>query len=216
MKVFGLRVNCIFCSLDFRYTEAVVRRFFSEQTLLKISQCWSFSLIKLQAFRHAILLKRNFNIGAFLFCEICKIFKSIFFTEHLRWLLLELSYELSLYCIMRMMNRVIMWYVLALQRLFHFIVCVSFISISFSFINFFCGFYYLLRHWSKFVNTSNKAWELFLEVEFRGVTGWVASALLSIINVANWLGSVSGEIELHLTTSTCLFRITCCRVSLWN
>ena len=144
MKVFGLCVNCIICSLDFRYTEAVVRRCSSEQALLKISQCWSFLLIKLQAFRHS---------------EICKIFKSIFFTEHLRWLLLEISYELSLYCIMRMMNRVIVWYVLALQRLFHFIVCVSFLSLFL----FFCGFYYLLRYWGKFVNTSNKALELFLD-----------------------------------------------------
>ena len=118
LKVFGLCVNYIICSLDFRYTEAVVRRCSSEQALLKISQCWSFLLIKLQAFRHS---------------EICKIFKSIFFTEHLRWLLLEISYELSLYCIMRMMNRVIVWYVLALQRLFNFIACVSFLSISFSF-----------------------------------------------------------------------------------
>ena len=125
MKVFGLCVNCIICSLDFRYTEAVVRRCSSEQALLKISQCWSFLLIKLQAFRHS---------------EICKIFKSIFFTEHLRWLLLEISYELSLYCIMGMMNRVIVWYLLALQRLFNFIACVSFLSISFSFFNFFVGF----------------------------------------------------------------------------
>ena len=89
MKVFGLCVNFIICSLDFRYTEAVVRRCSSEQALLKISQCWSFLLIKLQACRHS---------------EICKIFKSIFFAEHLRWLLLKISYELSLYCIMRMMN----------------------------------------------------------------------------------------------------------------
>ena len=147
MKVFGLCVNCIICSLDFRYTEAVVRRRSSEQELLKISQCWSFFLIKLQAFTHS---------------EICEFFKSIFFAEHLRWLLLEISYELSLYCIMRMMNRVIVWYVLALQRLFHFIACVSFLSISFSFL-LFCGFYYLLRYWGKFVNTSNKALELFLD-----------------------------------------------------
>ena len=90
MKVFGLCVNFIICSLDFRYTEAVVRRFSSEQALLKILQCWSFFLIKLQACR-----------------QICKIFKSIYFTEHLRWLLLEISYELFLYCIMQMMNRVI-------------------------------------------------------------------------------------------------------------
>ena len=31
--------------------------------------------------------------------DICKIFKSIFLKEHFRWLLLEISYELSLYCI---------------------------------------------------------------------------------------------------------------------
>ena len=115
MEVFGLCVNCIIFSLDFRYTEAGASL---EQALLKISQCWSFLLTKLQTFRHS---------------EICKIFKSIFFTEHLRWLLLEISYELSLYCIMRMMNRVIVWYVLALQRLFHFIAYVSFLSISFLF-----------------------------------------------------------------------------------
>ena len=125
MKVFGLCGNFIICSLDFSYTEAVVRRCSSEQALLKISKCWSFLLIKLQAFRHS---------------EICKIFKSIFFTEHLRWLLLEISYELSLYCIMRMMNRVIVWYVLALQRLFHFIACFSFLSISFSVFYFFVDF----------------------------------------------------------------------------
>ena len=147
MKVFGLCVNCIICSLDFRYTEAVVRRCSSEQALLKISQCWSFLLIKLQAFRHS---------------EICKIFKSIFFTEHLRWLLLEISYELSLYCIMQMMNRVIVWYVLALQCLFHFIACASFF-LYLSLFLFFCGFYYLLSYWGKFVNTSNKALELFLD-----------------------------------------------------
>ena len=151
MKVFSLCVNCIICSLDFRYTEAVVRRCSSEQALLKISQCWSFLLIKLQAFRHS---------------EICKIFKSIFFTEHVWWLLLEISYELSLYCIMKIMNLVIVWYVLALQRLFHFIARVSFLSISlyfFLFFLFFGGCYYLLRYWGKFVNTSSKALELFLD-----------------------------------------------------
>ena len=147
MKVFGLCGNFIICSLDFRYTEAVVRRCSSEQALLKISKCWSFLLIKLQAFRHS---------------EICKIFKSIFFTEHLRWLLLEISYELSLYCIMRMMNRALFgtyWlssaYFTSL-RVFRFFLFLSLFL-------FFCGFYYLLRYWSKFVNTSNKALELFLD-----------------------------------------------------
>ena len=41
---------------------------------------------------------------------------------------------------MRMMNRVIAWYVLALQRQFHFIPCVSFLSISFFFSYFFVYF----------------------------------------------------------------------------
>ena len=66
MNVFGLCVNCVICSLDFRHAEAVFCRFSSEQALLKISQCWSFFLIKLQAFRHQILLKRDFNKGQFL------------------------------------------------------------------------------------------------------------------------------------------------------
>ena len=37
---------------------------------------------------------------------------------------------------MRMMNRVIVSYVLALQRLFHFTACVSFLYISLSFLFF--------------------------------------------------------------------------------
>ena len=146
MKIFVLCVNCIISSLDFRYTEAVAYRCSSEQALLKISQCWSFLLITLHAFRHS---------------ENCKILKNIFFIEHLRWLLLEISCELSLYCIIQMMNRVIIWYVLALQRLFYFIVCVSFLSISFSFFIFL--WVLLLRYWGKFFNTSNKALEFFLD-----------------------------------------------------
>ena len=79
-KVFGLCVNCIISSLDFTYTEAVARRCSSEEALLEISQCWSFLLIKLHAFRHS---------------EICKIFNSIFFIEYLRWLSLFGTYWLS-------------------------------------------------------------------------------------------------------------------------
>ena len=46
------------------------------------------------------------------------------------------------------------WYLLDLQRLFDFIVRVSFFCISFFF---FCGFYYLLRYWGKFLSTSNNS-----------------------------------------------------------
>ena len=41
---------------------------------------------------------------------------------------------------MRTMNGVISWYVLTLQRLFHFIACVLFLSISFFFSYFFVDF----------------------------------------------------------------------------
>ena len=109
----------------------------------------------------------------------------------------------------RTANGVIFWYILDLQRLFHFIACVAFLSISL-FLKFFlwslllvgfplkvlnvlsycfspkililyfsCSFWPfcpncpptnrpclvssdLLRYWSKFVNTCNKAVELFL------------------------------------------------------
>ena len=43
---------------------------------------WSLFLIKLQAFRPATLLNRGSNTGVS--CEICEIFKNIYFEEHLR------------------------------------------------------------------------------------------------------------------------------------
>ena len=46
-----------------------------------------------------------------LFCEIYKIFKSIFFKEHFRWLLLQIFYELSLYCIWE-------WWIVSLRGLY--------------------------------------------------------------------------------------------------
>ena len=39
IEVFGQYVNYIICCLDFRNTEAVIRRCTSEKVLLKISQC---------------------------------------------------------------------------------------------------------------------------------------------------------------------------------
>ena len=44
--------------------------------------CWSLTLMKLQALRAAILLKRDCNTGAF--CECCEIFKNIYFEGHRR------------------------------------------------------------------------------------------------------------------------------------
>ena len=65
------------------FTEATVCRF-SKQVFLKISQnsqkihlCWSIFLIKFQAWRTAILLKRDSNAGVFL--RILRIFNNSFF-----------------------------------------------------------------------------------------------------------------------------------------
>ena len=133
--------------MDFRYTKAAVRRCFSGQVLIKISQCWSFFLIKLQAFRHAFLLKRDFDIGAFLW-NLQNLWEHLFYRTLPVAASGNILWNLSLLH-MRMLDRVIAWYVLALQRLFHFIACVLFLSIFFSFFTF-CGSYYLLRYWGKF------------------------------------------------------------------
>ena len=60
------------------------------------------------------------------------------------------------------MNSVVSWYILAVQRFFHIIACVSFLSISFFFSYFFVDsttFWF----WGKFANIWNKALELFLQ-----------------------------------------------------
>ena len=97
--------------------------------------CWSFFLIMLQAFMSAISLKRDSNIGVFLwnlrnlFYRTLQVAASgiILWTLSLS-LSLSIAYENDEWC---------HWvYVLALQLLFHFIACVSFLSTSFFFLNF--------------------------------------------------------------------------------
>ena len=103
--------------------------------------CWSFFLIKLQAFRLAILLKTDSSKSRFLWNlqNLCKHFfyriLPVAASGNISWALSFLH--------MRMMNGVFAWYVFALQRLIHFVACVSFLSISFPFL-IFLGFYYLL------------------------------------------------------------------------
>ena len=53
-------------------------------TLTRKHLCCSLFLIKLQASRHVTLLKRDSNAGVFLW----SFYEHLFFTEHLRWLLL--------------------------------------------------------------------------------------------------------------------------------
>ena len=52
--------------------------------------CWSLFLIKLQAHRPAILLKRDSKTGAFL-RNYYNSYEHFFFKEHLQWLLLRFN-----------------------------------------------------------------------------------------------------------------------------
>ena len=125
----------------------------------------------MQAFRHAILLKREFNIGAFLQFEIWKIFKSIFFTVHFRWLLLEISDELSLYCIWE-------WWIVSLCGTYWLSSAYFILLRMFRFFLFLLLFIFFVDFTTCLgievieVNASNKVVEVFLDswVEFRGVS----------------------------------------------
>ena len=118
-----------------------------------------------------------------IFCAIFKIFKSIFFTERFRWMFLEISYELSLFiaydndeschCMVRIGS---------IQRLFHFIACVSFLSISFFFSYFFVDFATCLGIQVSLSILQIKQWSCF-SIPKWSLEGWVAASLLSIINV---------------------------------
>ena len=53
-------------------------------------QCWSLFLINMQDWRPATLLKRDSNIGVS--PTFAKFLRTPIFTEHIRWLLLEISH----------------------------------------------------------------------------------------------------------------------------
>ena len=89
--------------------------------------CWSLLLINIQASTPVTLLRTDF-------VKFAKFLRTPIFTEHMRWLLLEISllfivYENNEWCIS--------WYVLVPQCLFHFIACYLLLSISFLFLNIF-------------------------------------------------------------------------------
>ena len=101
--------------------------------------CWSFFSVNMKAWRPATLLKRDSNIGAFLWilrtsflqntssgCFWKYLMNSLFITfDNNEWCHFVAPYWLP-------------------QRLFHFIVCVSLSSISFFSSYFLSGFYYFL------------------------------------------------------------------------
>ena len=89
--------------------------------------CWSLFLIKLE--EPCNFIKRNSNISVFLW-NFRNFWKHFFYRTHPVGTFGNISWTLSLLH-MRTMNGVISRYVLALQRSFSFIACVSFLSISF-------------------------------------------------------------------------------------
>ena len=55
--------------------------------------CWGLFLIKLQAYRPTIFLKRDSNTGVS--CGYCELCKNSFFVENLRWLLVTVLPQYS-------------------------------------------------------------------------------------------------------------------------
>ena len=136
-------------------------------------------------------------------CEICEIFKNAFFYRQ-HWVAASgnISWALPLLHL-RTMNGVISWYALALQRLFNFTACVSFLSIFFFSSHFFSWILLLFGFQVSLSILKIKQWSCSY-VPKRSFEGWVASALFS--NWFNWLCSVWEKFELHLT-STCLLEL---------
>ena len=90
--------------MDFRNTEAVLRRCTSEQVFLKIWQCsqkntcFGAFFNKYPGLKACNFIKKRLQHRCFP-VKFAKLLRTPFFTEHIRWLLLEIYNELSLYCI---------------------------------------------------------------------------------------------------------------------
>ena len=96
---------------------------------------WSLFSINMQAWRYATSKKRHQHM-----CfpvKFANFLWTTFFGEHIWWLLLELSHELSLYCIWQQWMASFCGTYWLLLRVFHFFL-------FFSFFLFVCVFYYFL------------------------------------------------------------------------
>ena len=103
-EVFFQYVNYIICGFDFRNTEAVVRRYTSEQVFLKFRNVHrkisvlGFLFNKYLDLKACSFIKKRLQHRCFP-VKFAKILSTPFFAKHIRSLLLEISYELSLYYI---------------------------------------------------------------------------------------------------------------------
>ena len=131
-----------------------------------------------------------------------KFLRTLFFTEHIRWLLLKVSHKLSLYCIWGQ------WMVSF--RGTYLLSSAYFILLDvfrfFLFPSFFLIFLWILLVYGFEVSLSILKIKQCScsKVPKCGFERWVASALFS--NYFNWLGSVLERLKLHLT-STCLLEL---------
>ena len=113
--------------------------------------------------------------------KFAKSWRASFFTEHFRWLLLEISYELSLYCIWE-------WWIVSLRGMHWFSSAYFFLLLAFCFFPFFLLFLFFVDFTTCLGNEVNlsileiKLWSCSYIPKWR-FEGWVGSALLSIIYV---------------------------------
>ena len=131
--------------------------------------------------------------------KFAKFLRTPFFTEHVRWLLLEISHELSFYSIWEQ------WMMsfrgtCGPSNAYFILFCLFrfFLFLSFSLILFVDSTAFWL--WVSLSILKIKQWSCFY-VRKWNFEGWVTSVLFS--NSFHWLDSVWEKLDLHLT-STCL------------
>ena len=146
----------LLCQLHYLQFGFQIYRSIPLQMLFQIGSLKNFATLEflsnkvtgLQAFNFVkkIIQHKCFSV------KFVKSLRAYSFTEHFRWLLLEISCELCLYCIWK-------WWIVPLHGTYwHSSAFFIFLSVFrffllLSFFLSFCGFYYSLRYCSMFVNT---------------------------------------------------------------
>ena len=140
MKVFGCCVNyIIYLQFGFQIYKSSCPEIFFGIDGFENFVMLEFLFNKVAGLQTSNLIKNRFQHRCFS-VKFTKSLRTSFFTEHFRWLLLKISYELSLYCIWE-------WWIVLLcvcigsPALISF-YCVFFVSFFYFFL--FFNFYFLL------------------------------------------------------------------------
>ena len=144
--------------MDFWNAEAVVRRCTSNRRPWRFCNAhMKTPVLEFLFNKYAGLKTWNFNKNRlrhrYFPVELAKFLRTPFFTEHIQWLLLEISQELSLYCIWEQWMVSFCGTYWLPSVYFIFFTCVSFHSIPFFISCFFCVDSTTFRFWGKFINT---------------------------------------------------------------